>query len=160
MLTYIYPPGDFSPSTRLVQVSGSSSTGTGTGTGADAEGVAGILEVSGSSTWGTVCDDGFTDIDARVACFELGFSRGLAIEPSEAGFTGDFDDDPIVLDDVACTGVEPELAECPGKRGQTAHNCNPNENVAVMCDNWETLSDELSTGMCCCSYYERDEFAK
>ena len=33
----------------------------------------GRLEVYHSGVWGTVCDDGFTDIEAKVACNGLGF---------------------------------------------------------------------------------------
>jgi len=34
---------------------------------------AGRLEMSYKGTWGTVCDDGFDDRNARVACYMLGF---------------------------------------------------------------------------------------
>ena len=33
----------------------------------------GRLEILYDGVWGTVCDDGFTDIEAKVACNGLGF---------------------------------------------------------------------------------------
>jgi len=33
----------------------------------------GRLEVEVDGVWGSVCDDGFTDAEAQVACHDLGF---------------------------------------------------------------------------------------
>ena len=35
----------------------------------------GRLEVYYNGTWGTVCDNGFTDAAARVVCYMLGYGR-------------------------------------------------------------------------------------
>lgn len=39
-----------------------------------ANNMTGRLEVCNANEWGTVCDDNFFLIDARVACRQLGFS--------------------------------------------------------------------------------------
>jgi deleted-in-malignant-brain-tumors protein 1 len=85
----------------------------------------GRVEVFNYDAFHTVCDDDFGDIDATVVCRQLGFSAGT-VNGNLSG-TGE-----IILDDVACTGTEARLIDCPN-RGRFIHNCGHSEDVAVLC---------------------------
>uniref|UniRef100_A0A8D2IWS0 Neurotrypsin n=1 Tax=Varanus komodoensis TaxID=61221 RepID=A0A8D2IWS0_VARKO len=89
----------------------------------------GRVEVYHNGVWGRVCDDGWTGINTQVACRQLGFRgpAGLAAE-------GQFASGPalILLDDVACTGTEASLLDCPHSDwGQ--HDCSHEEDVGLRC---------------------------
>jgi len=89
----------------------------------------GRLEIRHDGRWGTICDDGFGEQDGRVACRQLGFSGLLRVRGGAAFGRGV---DPIWLDEVACTGDEQSIAECPhAPWGQ--HNCQHSEDVGVEC---------------------------
>jgi len=89
----------------------------------------GRLEVYHNGTWGTVCDDGFTDAAARVVCYSIGFGYvGREMNISRYGVgTGQ-----IWLDDIHCNGVERHIGQC-SHRGWGVHNCGHSEDVAVSC---------------------------
>jgi hypothetical protein len=93
-------------------------------------GQSGRLEVRISGQWGTVCDDSFADVDARVACRELGFSDGVyvasSVTPDGVG--------TVWLDDLACVGTETSLSQCPSS-GWGRSNCSHSEDVGVRCCN-------------------------
>jgi len=88
----------------------------------------GRLEVYSNGTWGTVCNDAFSSVDAAVACLQLGFVGGAVLSSSVYGAGSG----PIWLDDVACNGGETRIQDC-SHTGWGTHNCNHNEDVGIRC---------------------------
>jgi len=89
----------------------------------------GRLEVYHNGTWGTVCDDGFTDAAAGVVCCSLGLGNtGQEVNVNNYG-TGK---GKILLDDVHCNGTERQIGQC-SHRGWSIHNCVHKEDVAISC---------------------------
>ena len=88
--------------------------------------------------WGTVCDDGFTNVDAKVVCRQLGFTGAFATVADTNQHRRRFGrgDGRIWLDDIACDGTETELWECPNS-GWGNNNCEHFEDVAVFCEEME-----------------------
>nr|XP_023415613.1 deleted in malignant brain tumors 1 protein-like [Loxodonta africana] len=89
----------------------------------------GRVEVFYQGRWGRVCDDRWDMNEADVVCRQLGCGRALAA-PVEAQFgegSGEF-----LLDDVACTGRESFLGQCP-HAGWYLHNCGPGEDASIVC---------------------------
>ena len=91
----------------------------------------GRLEIFHDGVWGTICDDLFDDIDATVACRQLGYVSGVAHGSATFGRG----EDPIHLDDVECVGDEREIGICP-HIGWGSHNCGHGEDVGVVCSEW------------------------
>jgi deleted-in-malignant-brain-tumors protein 1 len=90
----------------------------------------GRLEVQYRGSWGTVCDDAFEDVDARVACRTLGFTNVGRVMSNRYGPGSG----RIWMDDVECSGQESSLADCRF-RGWGSHNCGHNEDVSITCVN-------------------------
>ena len=88
----------------------------------------GRVEVCVNNAWGTVCDDFWDNTDASVVCRQAGFSDRNATARSFAFFGQGTD--PIVLDDVRCTGTESRLIDCPYN---PTHNCIHFEDAGVTC---------------------------
>ena len=89
----------------------------------------GRLEVRHNGVWGTVCDDFFNAVLARVVCRMLGFWSGNKID--NRNYTTSHG--PIWLDNVRCGGTETDVAEC-SHNGWGVHNCQHREDVAISCD--------------------------
>ena len=88
----------------------------------------GQVEVFHDGQWGSICDDGWDDDDATVACRSLGFGYGEAFEDTTFGES----EGPIWLDDVDCSGYEQNLAECR-LLDWGVHDCYGWERASVRC---------------------------
>jgi hypothetical protein len=83
------------------------------------------VELFVNGAFGTVCDDGFGNEEARVVCRELGFADGV-FSGNSPGFG------EILLDNVVCSGTESSLLQC-SHQGIGNHNCGHTEDVVVTC---------------------------
>ncbi len=89
--------------------------------------IRGRIEVFRLSQWGSVCDDGWDTFDSQVACRSLGYSTAGALF---YGINAGPATLPILMDDVACGGTEPELLVCSFNPN---HNCSHSEDVGLEC---------------------------
>ena len=90
----------------------------------------GRLEVQlRNGTWGTICDDSFSDIDAAVVCRQLGLSGGSAVGGAYFGAGVALG---IAMDDVNCTGTERGLGQCWFDKDTS--DCGHSEDVGVVCE--------------------------
>ena len=87
----------------------------------------GRLEISHNGLWGTICDDEWGMSNTDVVCRQLGCGHGIS-------FGNDFGQGhgPIWLDNVACTGEEDAITQCP-HQDYGENNCGHSEDVSVVC---------------------------
>ncbi|NXE81875.1 C163A protein, partial [Cochlearius cochlearius] len=109
---------------------------------------AGRVELYHDGIWGTICDDNWDLSDANVVCKQLGC--GHAINASVSAYYGE-GSGQIWLDDVNCTGTEPDLWSCPS-RAWGQHNCQHKEDAGVLCS--EFLALRLVNGNDCAGRLE------
>ena len=89
----------------------------------------GRVEVYYNGEWGTVCDHGWDNTDARVVCRQLGFgSSGSAYKSAYYGQGAG----PIWLSNSSCLGTESSLADC-GHFGMTVGDCTHSNDAGVYC---------------------------
>ncbi|XP_076436243.1 scavenger receptor cysteine-rich type 1 protein M160-like [Babylonia areolata] len=101
----------------------------------------GRVEVYYNNTWGTICDDYFSQKDAAVICTQLGFNGSLAIAAGVASFGQG--SGPIWIDDLDCAGTEDNIGSCRHS-GYGIQNCDHTEDAGVYCaPNTHTLKARL-----------------
>nr|XP_020735441.1 neurotrypsin [Odocoileus virginianus texanus] len=88
----------------------------------------GRLEVYHRGQWGTVCSDGWTDLNTYVVCRQLGFKYGKQASANH------FEESmgPIWLDGVSCSGKEANFLQC-SRRPWGSHDCSHREDVGISC---------------------------
>lgn len=104
---------------------------------------AGIVQLCHNQDWGTVCAEGWNDVDASVVCRQLGFSPrgtlGVLLTVSipdlfstdaigHSTFVGYYT--PIFLNEVSCSGSEELLLDC-SHSGIGFYVCSVGEAVAI-----------------------------
>uniref|UniRef100_A0A3P8W0J9 SRCR domain-containing protein n=1 Tax=Cynoglossus semilaevis TaxID=244447 RepID=A0A3P8W0J9_CYNSE len=104
-------------------------------TGSGSSRCSGRVEVYYSGSWGTVCDDGWNLNAAQVVCRQMGCASALSAPGSAAFGQGS---DPILLDNVVCSGTEQTLRNCQ-HRTIMEHDCSHSEDASVICSG-EALS--------------------
>ena len=90
----------------------------------------GRVEVNYNGQWGTVCDDGWSSIDAGVVCRQLALgSSGRSYSRAYFGQGSG----PIWLDYVFCAGSESTLASCGHLGVNITRFCDHSEDAGVRC---------------------------
>ncbi len=79
-----------------------------------------------------MCDDGWTDIDARVVCRQLGMSGGKAY--SSARYGQGSANSPIWMSQVGCSGAETFLSDCSFPGWMSAAGCTHARDASVCCE--------------------------
>ena len=89
----------------------------------------GRVEIYHSNNWGSVCDDGWDNAEARVVCRQLGFySTAIAYRSAHYGQGAG----PIWLSRLSCIGNEPNLTDCSQSIVGTK-NCTHSDDASVVC---------------------------
>ena len=79
--------------------------------------------------WGTICDDGWDDIDATVVCRELGYLYGNATRQHIFGSGYG----PVWLSQVGCLGGENKLSHCIHTGAGNTLGCSHARDAGVQC---------------------------
>ena len=92
----------------------------------------GRVEVFYNGEWGTVCDNLWDNLDAKVVCRQLGFSDAGAMATVNAHFGQGSGSIPI--DRSRCTGTETSLDQCKLRMGRQYCNTHAKD-AGVICGN-------------------------
>ena len=100
----------------------------------------GRVEIYQSGVWGTICDDDFDDLDARVICRSINTSYIDAEARTDAYFGAGAGD--ILQTELWCSGVEDNVYSCPRRDQSSQWICSHGEDAGVIC--YEGTLDEYT----------------
>ena len=89
----------------------------------------GRVEIQHQGVWGTICDDHWNIVDARVVCRQLGFATATAAHQGSNVVDGT---GHVWMDDIRCIGTERRLQDCPSQPFGN-HNCGHHEDAEATC---------------------------
>lgn len=96
----------------------------------ESEPTEGRVEICINGAWGTVCDDGWSAVDANVVCDQLGHYPSGAT-PRYGAFYGE-GTGPIFLSQLQCTGSESHILDCV-RDEYSVRNCEHYEDAGIKC---------------------------
>jgi len=99
--------------------------------------MSGRLEIYLNGQWGTVCIDSWGQVEADVACRQLGYIDALGFGRSiDEGFA--VGRGQIWLDNVVCSSSSSSILSC-SHSSIGVHNCIHDEDVALHCCEYDRV---------------------
>ncbi|XP_019854372.1 PREDICTED: scavenger receptor cysteine-rich domain superfamily protein-like [Amphimedon queenslandica] len=89
----------------------------------------GRVEICSSNSWQTICDNGWGSSDAKVACYQLGFSKNYAYAYANARYGQGYGS--ILWRYVACSSSESTLFQCSKLNG--GYGCTHADDASIQC---------------------------
>ncbi|KAH9507493.1 Deleted in malignant brain tumors 1 protein, partial [Bulinus truncatus] len=89
------------------------------------------IQVDNVDSWGSICDDGWDNNDAIVACRMLGYQNGGNAVLNATYGVGNFH---FLMDGAACTGDEKNLTECLASLNIDCSQASKDVEVGVECN--------------------------
>ncbi|KAK3595702.1 hypothetical protein CHS0354_026923 [Potamilus streckersoni] len=93
--------------------------------------------------WGTICDDMWDELDAKVVCRNLGYPEDTEAYSYRGAYFGQ-GSGPIIMNRVDCRGDEPYLSNCTSQRWRNIH-CTHVQDASVSCGKYISTTEGPST---------------
>ena len=92
--------------------------------------LAGRIEICINNQWSAICNQGWSNFDAAVACRQLGQSTITPLGIRQAADLFGQGDAPVLISNVGCAGHEGAVIDCPFN---FVHDCLITDVAGVQC---------------------------